>query len=138
MARQPAPFIQTPPLPGAFARGVGGQGAKEKRGQLNRDDSDGLAHSFQFRGAGSVNYLAFMFPGIVAMSVLFTSVFSAMSFVWDFKEVLVSPVPRAAIAVGKALGGATIAVVQGAVILVLGPVVGIPLRSGTYFGMLGS
>lgn len=103
---------------------------------------NGLAHGFQFRGTGGVNYLAFMFPGIVAMSVLFTSVFSAMSIVWDrefgfLKEVLVSPVPRAAIAIGKALGGTTIAVVQGAVILVLAPLVGISLRVGMYLGMLG-
>ncbi|MBX5466943.1 MAG: ABC transporter permease [Firmicutes bacterium] len=103
---------------------------------------NGLAHGFQFRGAGSVNYLAFMFPGIVAMSVLFTSVFSAMSIVWDrefgfLKEVLVSPVPRAAIAIGKALGGTTVAVAQGAVILILSPLVGIALEPGRYLAMLG-
>jgi ABC-2 type transport system permease protein len=103
---------------------------------------NGLAHGFQFKGGSHINYLTFMFPGIVAMSVLFTSVFSAMSIVWDrefgfLKEVLVSPVPRYAIAVGKALGGTTVAVVQGAVILALGPLVGMPVAVAPFLGMLG-
>lgn len=103
---------------------------------------NGLAHGFRLREGGPTNYLAFMFPGIVAMSVLFTSIFSAMSIVWDrefgfLKEVLVSPVPRAAVAIGKALGGATVAVVQSAVLLGMAPLVGINLSVGMYAGMVG-
>jgi ABC-2 type transport system permease protein len=78
------------------------------------------------------DYVAFLFPGVIAMSVLFTSVFSAMSIVWDrefgfLKEVLVAPVSRWAVGVGKALGGATQAVLQGTIVLLLAPVAGIPL-----------
>ena len=58
---------------------------------------------------GSVGYLTFMYPGILGMSVLFTSIFSAISIIWDrefgfLKEVLVAPVPRWAVALGKILG----------------------------------
>ncbi|HKX08728.1 MAG TPA: ABC transporter permease, partial [Stellaceae bacterium] len=61
-------------------------------------------------GATSVNYVQFIYPGIIGMAVLFTSIFSAMSIVWDrefgfLKEVLVAPIDRSAIAIGKALGG---------------------------------
>src|SRR3954447_9900105 len=60
------------------------------------------------RGAGEVDYLKFIFPGILGMSLLFTSIFSAMSIIWDrefgfLKEVLVAPVPRWGVAVGKVL-----------------------------------
>jgi ABC-2 type transport system permease protein len=74
----------------------------------------------------------FMFPGALAMSVLFTAVFSAGSIVWDrefgfLREMLVAPVSRAAIVFGKCLGGATVATFQGTLLLVLAPVVGVPL-----------
>ncbi|HZT06298.1 MAG TPA: ABC transporter permease [Chloroflexota bacterium] len=77
-------------------------------------------------------YVAFLFPGVIAMSVLFTSVFSAMSIVWDrefgfLKEVLVAPVSRWSVAVGKALGGASQAVMQGSILLILAPLAGVPL-----------
>jgi len=66
------------------------------------------------------------------MAVLFTSIFSAVSIVWDrefgfLKEVLVAPVPRWTVAVGKALGGSTVAVMQGAVFLLLAPLIGVAL-----------
>ena len=66
------------------------------------------------------------------MAVLFTSIFSAMSIVWDrefgfLKEVLVAPIDRSAIAIGKALGGSTQAMVQGILLLVLAPIVGVTL-----------
>jgi ABC-2 type transport system permease protein len=103
---------------------------------------NGLAHGFLLKAGAGVNYLTFMFPGIVSMSVLFTSMFSAISIVWDrefgfLKEVMVSPVPRYGIAIGKALGGTSIAVVQGAVLLLLAPLVNIALSVPMYFGMLG-
>jgi hypothetical protein len=71
---------------------------------------------------GDVSYVRFLFPGIVAMAVLFTAVFSAISIVWDrefgfLREVLVAPLSRAAVVVGKALGGSTVAMCQGAILL---------------------
>jgi len=83
-------------------------------------------------GALSINYVQFIYPGIIGMAVLFTSIFSAMSIVWDrefgfLKEVLVAPIDRSAIAIGKALGGSTQAMVQGILLLVLAPIVGVTL-----------
>jgi ABC-2 type transport system permease protein len=86
-----------------------------------------------FGGPGSsLQYVQFIFPGIIGMSVLFTSIFGAMSIVWDrefgfLKEVLVAPIHRSAVAIGKTLGGATQAMFQGIVILVLAPLVGVKL-----------
>ncbi|HVA22535.1 MAG TPA: ABC transporter permease [Candidatus Micrarchaeia archaeon] len=87
-------------------------------------------------GAAHLSYIQFMYPGVVGMAVLFTAMFSAMSIVWDrefgfLKEVLVAPIERSAIAVGKALGGATQGMLQGLIMLVFAPVVGVrlsPLR----------
>jgi ABC-2 type transport system permease protein len=80
---------------------------------------------------GTVNFETFMFPGVLAMIVLFTSIFSAVSIVWDrefgfMREMMVAPVPRAAIVVGKCLGGATVATVQGAILLVFAGLVHVP------------
>jgi len=82
--------------------------------------------------AGGVQYQQFIFPGVIGLSVLFTSIFGAMSIVWDrefgfLKEVLVAPINRAAVAVGKTLGGATQALIQGLILLALAPVVGVRL-----------
>jgi ABC-2 type transport system permease protein len=84
----------------------------------------GMQSAFKAFGGGDVKYVLFMFPGILGMTVLFTSVFSAISIVWDrqfgfLKEVLVSPIPRSSVAVGKVVGGATTALFQGAILLVL-------------------
>ena len=83
-------------------------------------------------GGSSLNYTQFIFPGIIGMSILFSAIFGAMSIVWDrefgfLKEVLVAPIDRSAVAIGKALGGATQAMVQGLILLVLAPVVGVKL-----------
>jgi ABC-2 type transport system permease protein len=83
-------------------------------------------------GAAGVSYTTFIFPGVISMSVLFTSIFGAMSIVWDrefgfMRELLVAPIDRAAIAVGKTLGGATQAMIQGLILLVLAPFVGVTL-----------
>ena len=85
-----------------------------------------------FGGGAGLQYQQFIFPGIIGMAVLFTSIFGAMSIVWDrefgfLKEVLVAPINRSAVAIGKTLGGATQALVQGLIILVLAPLVGVKL-----------
>lgn len=86
----------------------------------------GLQAAFKVFGGGNVKYIKFMFPGILAMTVLFTSVFSAISILWDrefgfLKEILVSPVPRSSVAFGKIAGGATQAMMQGIILLILFP-----------------
>ena len=77
-----------------------------------------------FRRAGEGNYLQFMAPGVIGMTVLFTAMFSGIAMLWDrqfgfLKETLVAPVPRLAIMIGRTLGGATVAVLQGTVIFVV-------------------
>ncbi len=84
----------------------------------------GLQAAFKVFGNSNVKYVKFMFPGILGMTVLFTSVFSSISILWDrefgfLKEVLVSPVPRTSVAVGKIFGGATQAMIQGMILLAL-------------------
>lgn len=81
---------------------------------------------------GGIQFSEFIFPGIICMTVLFTSIFSAISIVWDrefgfLKEVLVAPVSRWSIVIGKAFGGSTVAVLQGCLMLVLAPLVGVKL-----------
>lgn len=84
----------------------------------------GLQAAFKVFGGSNVQYVKFMFPGILGMTMLFTSVFSAISILWDrefgfLKEVLVSPVPRSSVAFGKIIGGATQAMMQGMILLIL-------------------
>jgi len=88
-----------------------------------------------------VDYIQFMYPGILAMTVLMTSVMSGISIVWDrefgfLKEVLVSPLSRSGVLVGKAVGAATIAIIQGAIMLVLAPIVNVPINLGTVLALL--
>ena len=83
-------------------------------------------------GAAGFDYVTFMYPGIIGMTVLFTSIFSAMSIVWDrefgfLKEVMVAPINRSSIAIGKVLGGTTLAMIQGLVLLILAPFAGVKL-----------
>lgn len=92
--------------------------------------------------SGNVNFKTFMFPGILAMTVLFTALFSAISIVWDrefgfLREMLVAPVHRGAIVVGKCAGGATTAVIQGALMLLLAGLVGVPYSPGLLLTLLG-
>jgi len=82
--------------------------------------------------APGVDFLQFMYPGIIAMSVLMTAFMGGMSVVWDrefgfLKEVLVAPLSRSGVALGKTLGGATVAMLQGILLLVLAPIVGADL-----------
>lgn len=84
---------------------------------------------------GGVDLQTFMFPGILATSTMFTAFFSAMSIVWDrefgfLREMLVAPVRRSSIILGKAVSGATVATAQSVLILVLAPVVDVPLSPG--------
>ncbi|HLH21266.1 MAG TPA: ABC transporter permease [Chloroflexota bacterium] len=90
---------------------------------------------------GDLSYVQFIFPGIITMAVLFTAIFSAISIIWDrefgfLREVLVAPVPRWAVAVGKMLGGSTTSMVQGLLILVFAPLVGVPLTPLTFLELL--
>jgi ABC-2 type transport system permease protein len=82
-----------------------------------------------FKRAGMGSYLQFMAPGVIAMAVLFTAMFSGIAMLWDrqfgfLKETLVAPVPRVAIMVGRTLGGATVAVLQGTLIFAVSLVAG--------------
>jgi ABC-2 type transport system permease protein len=85
------------------------------------------------RGAmpAGFSFKTFIYPGVLAMSVLFTAIFSAGSIVWDrefgfLREMLVAPVSRSAIVIGKCLGGATIATFQGVLILALAGLANVP------------
>ena len=88
-----------------------------------------------------VNFVQFMYPGIIAMGVLTSSLFAGVSIVWDrefgfLKEILVAPIDRSAVAIGKALGGATQAIIQGVVLLVLAPIIGVKLDIGSVLLLL--
>ncbi len=103
----------------------------------------GISGDMAGRGApAGVNYTTFMYPGVLAMSVLFTAIFSSMSIVWDrefgfLKEIQVAPIPRSAVAFGKALGGSTVAILQSTVLLALAPFVGVEVSPGMILGTLG-
>ena len=82
----------------------------------------GLGPVFEKAGQGS--YIQFMAPGVIAMSILFTAVFSGIEIIWDrqigfLKETLVAPVSRVNIMIGRTLGGATVALAQGCIIFVI-------------------
>ena len=84
---------------------------------------------------GGVDLRTFMFPGILATSTLFTAMFSAVSIVWDrefgfLREMLVAPVRRSSIIIGKTLGGAAVATLQACLVLVLAPLVDVSLSPG--------
>ena len=82
----------------------------------------GMGPVFQRSGNGS--YLQFIAPGVIGMTVLFSSIFSGISLLWDrqfgfLKETLVAPVPRISIVVGKTLGGVTVALLQGTLVVIV-------------------
>ena len=77
-----------------------------------------------FSAAGQGNYIEFLAPGIIGMSIIFTSIFNGMQVIWDrqfgfLKETLVAPVSRISIMFGRTLGGATVATLQGCLVLVI-------------------
>jgi ABC-2 type transport system permease protein len=82
----------------------------------------GLGSVFQAAGQGS--YIEFLVPGIIGMTIIFTSIFNGMAVIWDrqfgfLKETLVAPVSRVAIMLGRTFGGATVATAQGVIVFVL-------------------
>lgn len=87
-----------------------------------------------FQKAGEGDYLQFLVPGIISMSVLFTSLFGGIEIIWDrqfgfLKETLVAPVSRVKIMLGRTFGGATVAVFQGSIILVISLLAGFRITS---------
>jgi ABC-2 type transport system permease protein len=90
----------------------------------------GFGSSLRGPGSGGQHYLEYFFPGALIMIVLFTSIFAMMSLIEDRREgfllsVLVSPASRSAIVLGKVLGGATLAFLQGLIFLVFAPLIGV-------------
>ena len=90
----------------------------------------GLGLGPVFRRAGEGNYLQFIAPGVIAMTVLFTSLFSGIAMLWDrqfgfLKETIVAPVPRMTIMLGRTLGGATTAMIQGTLTFVIALLLGL-------------
>jgi ABC-2 type transport system permease protein len=91
----------------------------------------GLSGSFRpLRGEDAVGYAEYLFPGTVVLILLFTAIFSTISLIEDRREgflqgVLVAPIPRAGVVLGKVLGGASLAFAQGALLFACGPLVGI-------------
>ncbi len=84
----------------------------------------GFGFSPIFKRAGEGNYIQFLVPGIVCMTLLFSSVMNGMSLIWDkqfgfLKETLVAPVPRSHLLIGRCLGGATTSTLQGIIVLTL-------------------
>ena len=99
------------PAMGGLARGLGSEGLEAALGE-------------------AIDYTKFIFPGVIGMNMLIASLMSGISIVWDrefgfLKEVLVAPISRAAVALGKTLGGSTIGVIQGLLILALAPSIGV-------------
>ena len=89
----------------------------------------GFGFGALFQKAGGGNYIQFLAPGIIAMSVLFTSIFTGVEIIWDrqfgfLKETLVAPVSRFEIMFGRTLGGATVGAIQGVIIFFLTLLVG--------------
>jgi ABC-2 type transport system permease protein len=91
---------------------------------------------------GGVDLKTFIFPGVLGMTVLFTAIFRAASLVWDrelgfLREMMVAPISRSSIIVGKCLGGATIAASQGLLVLALAGLVDVPYDPAMFLGVLG-
>jgi ABC-2 type transport system permease protein len=89
-----------------------------------------------------ISFKTFIYPGVLAMSVLFTAIFSAASIVWDrefgfLREILVAPVSRASIVIGKCLGGATIATFQGIIFLILAGFAHVPYNPVLIIVLIG-
>lgn len=89
-----------------------------------------------------VDLKTFMFPGVLLIAVVFSAMFSAASIAWDrefgfLREMMVAPVRRSSIVIGKCLGGATIAALQGAIVLALAGLVGVPYDPVLLVGLFG-
>jgi ABC-2 type transport system permease protein len=93
-------------------------------------------------GTYGVNLKTFIYPGILCISVMFTAMFAAASIVWDrefgfLREMLVAPVSRSSIVIGKCFGGATVACIQGIIMILLGPLVGVGYSVTLILGIFG-
>ena len=103
----------------------------------------GLTGSFRPPDAETSGYAAYLFPGIVVLILLFTAIFSTISVIEDRREgflqgVLAAPVPRAAIVLGKVIGGTLLASIQAGIVLLLGPLAGVRLDVGPFALALAS
>ncbi len=92
-------------------------------------------------GTHGVNLKTFIYPGILCMTVMFTAMFSAASIVWDrefgfLREMMVAPVKRSSIVIGKCFGGATVAAMQGVIVLAIAGLVDVPYSFGLIVGVL--
>jgi ABC-2 type transport system permease protein len=97
----------------------------------------GFGTSFRAGANAGQHYLEYFYPGALIMIVLFTSIFTMMSVIEDRKEgfllsVLVAPVSRSAIVLGKVLGGTTLSTVQGLIFLIFAPLVGVHISIGSF------
>ncbi len=94
-----------------------------------------------FKQAGQGNYIDFLEPGIIAMKILFTAIFSGIEIIWDrqfgfLKETLVAPVSRFNIMLGRTLGGATVATIQGVIVFVISVIAG--FRPASYAHLIAT
>jgi len=101
----------------------------------------GFGTSLQARATGQENYLNYFFPGALIMIVLFTSIFTMMSVIEDRNEgfllsVMVAPVHRSSIVLGKVLGGTTLSAIQGVLFLVFAPLIGIRIGAEQFLVVL--
>ncbi|HEU5376858.1 MAG TPA: ABC transporter permease [Ktedonobacteraceae bacterium] len=86
-------------------------------------------------GAHILDFRTFLFPGVLSMAILFTAIFSAISIVWDrdfgfLREIQVAPISRTSVILGKALGGSTLSMISGMIMLLFAPLIGLPLTFG--------
>jgi ABC-2 type transport system permease protein len=93
-------------------------------------------------GTFGVNLKTFIYPGILCIAVMFTAMFAAASIVWDrefgfLREMMVAPVSRSSIVIGKCLGGATVACLQGIILILLGPLAGVHYNVVLILGIFG-
>lgn len=93
----------------------------------------GFGLGASFRDIEGYTYSQYIFPGVIVLNILFAALQSAVTLVWDremglLREVLVSPAPMLSVALGKLLGGATIALIQGSIPLLFAPLIGVGLN----------
>ena len=101
----------------------------------------GLSH-LASAGTHGVDLRTFVYPGVLCMAVLFTAMFSAASLVWDrefgfLREMMVAPVRRSSLVLGKCLGGATVASIQGVIVIALAGLVGVPYAATLLLAVFG-
>jgi ABC-2 type transport system permease protein len=97
----------------------------------------GFGFKAMFARAGGGNYIDFLSPGIISMAILFNAVFSGIEIIWDrqfgfLKETLVAPVSRTEIVLGRMLGGAIVAFVQGVIVFVICLIAGFRIKPSLY------